>query len=204
MNKPEQQRPALDLSELPTYGFGPAMTMFWGTLGFIVIESTGFALAIGVYLYLAVSNDQWPASAAPPELLWSTLLTLALLVSMWPNQMAKKNAREENLPKVRLYLVLMSLLGVAPLVLRAFEFTTLNVAWDQNAYGSIVWVILGLHTLHLATDLADTLVLTALMFTRHAHTKRFSDVEDNATYWDFVVLSWLPIYALLYGFPRLW
>jgi heme/copper-type cytochrome/quinol oxidase subunit 3 len=67
----------------------------------------------------------------------------------------------------------------------------------------MVWVLLGLHTAHLLTDLGDTLVLTALMFTRHAKGKRFSDVEDNAFYWNFVVLSWLPIYALLYWAPRL-
>jgi cytochrome c oxidase subunit 3 len=91
-----------------------------------------------------------------------------------------------------------------PLVLRVFEFTTLNVRWDDNAYGSILWLILGLHTTHLITDFADTVVLTVLMFTKHGQGKRFSDVEDNAVYWDFVVLSWLPIWALLYGFPRIW
>jgi heme/copper-type cytochrome/quinol oxidase subunit 3 len=42
------------------------------------------------------------------------------------------------------------------------------------------------------------------MFTRHGHmTRRFSDVNDNAVYWDFVVVSWLPIYGLIYWFPRL-
>jgi heme/copper-type cytochrome/quinol oxidase subunit 3 len=28
-------------------------------------------------------------------------------------------------------------------------------------------------------------------------------VNDNAVYWDFVVVSWLPIFFLLYWFPRL-
>jgi cytochrome c oxidase subunit III len=123
---------------------------------------------------------------------------------LWPNYIAKKNAREEKLPEVRRDLVIMSVIGAVLILLRAFEFTTLYARWDQNAYGSIIWVILGLHTLHLVTDFADTVVLTALMFTKHAHGKRFSDVEDNAAYWDFVVISWLPLWALLYGFPRIW
>jgi len=47
-------------------------------------------------------------------------------------------------------------------------------------------------------------VLTALMFTRHGYQgRRFSDVDDNAFYWDFVVVSWLPVYFILYWFPRL-
>ena len=44
----------------------------------------------------------------------------------------------------------------------------------------------------------------ALMFTRHGdNQRRFGDVQDNAMYWNFVVLTWLPIYACLYWVPRL-
>jgi heme/copper-type cytochrome/quinol oxidase subunit 3 len=41
------------------------------------------------------------------------------------------------------------------------------------------------------------------MFTRHAQPRRFSDVTDNCFYWNFVVLSWLPLYFVLYWIPRL-
>jgi cytochrome c oxidase subunit III len=104
---------------------------------------------------------------------------------------------------VRIGLVVMTLFGLAPLVVRGFEFAHANVYWDQNAYGSMVWLLLGLHTTHLATDAGDTLVLTALMFTRHGQGKRFSDVSDNAFYWYFVVGAWVPIWFLLYILPRL-
>jgi cytochrome c oxidase subunit 3 len=42
-----------------------------------------------------------------------------------------------------------------------------------------------------------------LMFTRHAEPRRFTDVTDNCTYWNFVVLSWVPIWALIYVVPRM-
>lgn len=91
-----------------------------------------------------------------------------------------------------------------PLVLRAFEFPALHVKWDSNAYGSITWILLGLHTTHLITDLIETIVLAALMFTRHGHNnRRIGDVQDNGLYWYFVVATWLPIYAILYWGPRL-
>jgi len=197
------ERPGgIDVSGLPTYAFGSRMTMAWGTAGFIVLEGTGFALAIGAYLYLAVINPAWPIGVAPPSLFWSTLVTLSLLISVWPNHVAKRSARNENLALVRRDLVIMSIAGVIPLVLRIFEFRALNIGWDQNAYGSILWIILGLHTTHLITDVGDTLVLTALMFTRHGKGRRFSDVEDNAVYWDFVVISWLVVYIVLYWVPR--
>jgi cytochrome c oxidase subunit III len=192
----------VDLSGLPSYGFGSRSPIWWGTLGFVAIEGMGFALAVGSYLYLYHLNPQWPLSAEPPNLWPATILTLLLLGSAWPNFLIDKAAHQENLPQVRKLLVVMSVLGFVAIGLRLWEFGVLHVRWDQNAYGSLTWLILGLHATHLITDVGDTLVLAALMFTRHGRGKRFSDVSDNAFYWYFVVAAWLPLYLLVYWAPR--
>jgi heme/copper-type cytochrome/quinol oxidase subunit 3 len=193
-----------DLSRLPTSGFGAKSPIWWGTLAFVALEGTGFALAIGTYLFLAFLNPEWPLGAPPPALLPGTAVTVLLLLSVIPNHLTNRWAHEMNVPRVRLGLVMMSLFGLAPLVVRIFEFPALNISWDENAYGSILWFLLGLHTTHLLTDVGDTLVLTALMFTKHGHReRRMSDVGDNAFYWDFVVVSWVLIYLLIYWVPRL-
>jgi len=87
-------------------------------------------------------------------------------------------------------------------VVRAFEYSALNVRWDTNAYGSVVWLLLSLHTLHVVTDLFDSVVLGALAFTGPWEGRRFVDVAENAMYWYFVVLAWLPLYAVIYLAPR--
>jgi cytochrome c oxidase subunit 3 len=197
-----RHRPVADLSALPTYGFGPRMTTWWGTIAFCALEGTGFALVVGSYLYLRFLNPVWPLSAPPPGLLWPTLNLALIVLSGIPNAWLKRRGQNEELRPVQIGLVIMSLFGLAAIALRVMEFTTLYVKWDQNAYGSLVWFLLGLHTTHIVTDVGDTLVLTALMFTRHARGKRFSDVEDNAVYWYFVIASWIPIYLLIYWLPR--
>ena len=194
---------AQNVSALPTWGFSTQSTPWWGTIAFIAIEGTAFALAIGTYVYLYTVNAEWPIDAPPPNHWPGTLMLLVLLASIWPNYLTDRVAREEELVKVRLWLVVMSAVGLVTIAIRAFEFAHLNVSWDQDAYGSILWVILGLHATHLVTDVGDTLVLTVLMFTRHARPRRSSDVTDNAFYWYFVVLSWLPLYFLIYWVPRL-
>jgi len=88
------------------------------------------------------------------------------------------------------------------LVLRGFEFHVLHCRWYDDAYASIVWLLLGLHTTHLVTDTWDTGVLLALAAKGPFETNRFVDVSENALYWIFVVLSWLPIYAVIYWAPR--
>jgi cytochrome c oxidase subunit 3 len=204
MSAVAKYRVVADLSELPLHGMGSASPTWWGTLAFMLIEGTGFALVIGVYLYLASLASTWPLGAPLPSPGPGTALTLLLLVSLIPNILLSRWADQGDLRKVRIGLVVMSVLGAVPLVLRWFEFPALHVSWDSNAYGSITWTMLGLHTTHIITDLADTLVLAALMFTRHGdNPRRFGDVQDNAMYWNFVVLTWLPIYACLYWVPRL-
>jgi heme/copper-type cytochrome/quinol oxidase subunit 3 len=194
MSAVTQRRVVADLSALPLHGTGAASPTWWGTIAFMLIEGTGFALVIGVYLYLASLAAVWPLSAPLPSLRPGTVLTLLLLMSLIPNFMLSRWAEQQDLRRVRIGLVVMSVLGAVPLVLRWFEFPALHVSWDSNAYGSITWTMLGLHTTHLIT----------LMFTRHGDNKRrFGDVQDNAMYWTFVVLTWLPIYACIYWVPRL-
>jgi heme/copper-type cytochrome/quinol oxidase subunit 3 len=197
-------RAVLDVGSLPLHGHGTQSVTWWGTLGYMLIEGSGFLLVIGIYLYLRSLSDEWPLSAPPPGLFWGTLVTVVLLLSEIPNVLLTRWARRYELWKVRLGLLGMTAVGCVPPVLRWYEFKTLWITWDANAYGSIVWLLLGLHATHLVTDLGDTIVLCALMFTGHGRNKRrFGDVQDNALYWHFVVLAWLPVYFCVYIVPRL-
>jgi len=40
------------------------------------------------------------------------------------------------------------------------------------------------------------------MFTDKIEGKGFVDVSENAFYWYFVVIAWLPIFAAIYLLPR--
>jgi len=193
---------SLDVSGLPSFGFGHRSLMWWGTAGIIAIEGTVFALTIFAYLYIRTAVDQWPPGVAPPQLRWGTLNTLVLLASLAPNHFTKRAAERFDLNGVRLWLSVGLVFALAFLTLRIFEFQSLNVRWDTNAYGSTVWMLLGLHTVHLLTDTYDSLVLDVLMFSGPLEDKRFVDVSENTVYWYFVVLAWLPIYAVIYLAPR--
>lgn len=193
---------ALDVSGLPSYAFGSRSLMWWGTLGVIAIEATVFAMMVATYFYLRSQAPGWPLGVQPPLLVWGTVNTLILLASVVPNHFTKHAAERHDLAGVRLGMCLCIVFALAFLVVRIFEFRSLNVAWDSNAYGSAVWTLLGLHTVHLVTDFADSVVLAVLMFTGPLEGRRFVDVSENAMYWDFVVFAWLPIYAVIYCAPR--
>jgi len=177
--------------------------MWWGTLGIVFIEGAAFGIAIAAYFYLATRSPYWPPHGdAPPVLFWGTLNTFVLLASAIPNELAKRAGERIDLRWTRIWLVVCLVVGVAFNVIRIYEFSALNVLWNRDAYGSIVWLLLGLHTTHIVTDVLDTGVLTALMFTGPIEERRFVDVSENAVYWYFVVAAWLPIYGVLYWAPR--
>ena len=61
-----KERIVADLSHLPQHGLQSASLTWWGTLAFMLIEGTGFALAIAIYLYLLSIASAWPIAAPAP------------------------------------------------------------------------------------------------------------------------------------------
>jgi cytochrome c oxidase subunit 3 len=104
---------------------------------------------------------------------------------------------------LRMWLAVAIGFAIAFSVIRIFEFQALNVWWDSNAYGSIVWVLLGFHTTHVITDLLDSIALEVLLFTGPLEKMHFVDAAENALYWHYVVLTWLPVYGFIYLAPRI-
>jgi cytochrome c oxidase subunit III len=198
----EAAHEVLNVAELPSYRFGHHSIMWWGTMGMISIEGTVFALAAFAYFYIGATVDTWPPGVLPPALTWGTVNLAIMLASLYPNHVTKKAAEKEDLPRIRKWMAVCLAFAVVFLLVRILEFKSLNVGWDTNAYGSAVWMLLGLHTVHLLTDLYDTAVLLVLMHTGPLEGKRFVDVAENSMYWYFVVFAWLPIYAIIYLAPR--
>jgi cytochrome c oxidase subunit I+III len=194
----------LDVAALPSFGFSHRSLMWWGTAGVMAIEGMVFALAVLAYLYLRAHAPTWPLASPPPALLWGTLNTAIMLSSLWPNHWTKQAAEKLDLRRTRIGLAACLAWAAAFLVVRWFEFGALNCRWDDDAYGSAVWMLMGLHTVHLVTDFGDSVVLAVLLFKKPLPGRRFVDVSENAVYWYFVVFAWLPIYVVVYLVPRPW
>jgi len=192
----------VNLAELPDYIFGSGSIGYWGGIAFMLIEGMGFVLAIGAYFSLLPYEREWPPGASPPPLFWATTGVLVALLSEIPNILTSICAKRQDKPGVQRWIVVTSLFGVALIVLRAFEFHAFNVRWDQNAYGSISWALLILHHADLITDAYDTFVLAAMVFVKPVDGRKFSDCDDNAVFWHFIVATWVAVYAMVYWVPR--
>lgn len=192
-----------DASRLPMIGFGPQSLMWWGVIGFILIEGTTIGTAVGSYLYLSGIEPQWPPPrTAPPGLLVPGLKVLVLLLSAVPAYLADRAARRFDFRGMRRWVALTAGIGLAVVALQVLELRTSHIRWDAHAYGSAVWLVLLAYFFTLATDVAETVVFTALLYQGPVKESHFPDASDNTIYWYFSIVMGIVVSALVTLVPR--
>jgi heme/copper-type cytochrome/quinol oxidase subunit 3 len=194
----------IDVSRLPTEGFGVASPTWWGTIGFMLIEGSSLLLCVMAYVYLSRRSPLWPPSGTPaPDLTVGTIVVLAILLSLIPAWVLGRAARRLDKPAVIFWSIIGVVVEAVIVVLRSYELHALPFRWDGTAYGSAVWFTIGLHTTLLILDFGETLVFLILFWKGPVDKKHYADVADSVLYWFFIVLIWVPLYFMLYVSPRL-
>jgi cytochrome c oxidase subunit 3 len=190
----------LDVSGLPTYAFGRRDPRWLAVLLLIAIEATVFGLMIFAYFYTRNRLEVWPPTApGPRELSFGAAILVPLFVSMWTAHRVNLCAYVADLQGARRWLLVTTILSATALLLRAVEISGLPFRWDSNAYGSLFWGVLALHTMHLIAGNIENALFLALLYRGPIEKKHLVDLEVNGIYWYFVVISWLPLYAIFYG-----
>jgi heme/copper-type cytochrome/quinol oxidase subunit 3 len=200
----QRLRSVMDLRGLPDVVFGPRDIMWWGTLGFVLIEGFTLVLCAAAYLYITQNFSTWPPQNTPrPSLVAPTVQVLVMLVSLVPARWTARAARRFDLNATRIGLVIATGFALAIVGLRAWELlVSLGVKWDANAYGSVQWLVLGAHGTLLLIELVEIAGMMLLFWLAPVEEKHMSDVADMVFYWYFMVLSWLPLYVLCFWLPR--
>jgi cytochrome c oxidase subunit III len=195
-------QPVADVRALPRTVFGHRALMWWGTVGFIVIEGTTLVICAVSYFYLRRNYATWPPEHIyRPALLLPTIQAALMLASIIPMRAVDRASRRMDLATVRRGLVICSILIVVMSILRIFEFRALNVRWDTTAYGSAAWAILTAHGTLLILEMAETIAITVLLFGNAVEERDLSGVNDNALYWYFLTGSWIPLYVIVFLTP---
>jgi cytochrome c oxidase subunit III len=200
-----ERRVAMDVSDLPTEAFDARDLMWWGTLGFVVIEGFTLVLCAVAHVYLTENFPSWPPYGTRlPSLGAPTGQVIVMLGSLFVVRRLNRAAHARELATVRTLLTIATGISVVMVALRAWELTrSLNVRWDANAYGSAQWLVVGTHGTLLAIQLIEVAGMAAIFWLGPVEKKHFSDAADVAGYWMFIVLSWLPLFLLSFVVPRI-
>jgi len=133
-----------------------------------------------------------------PESFWIT--SAIILASSGTMHWAYLAAKKDNLAGTKLAISITTVLGLAFLIGQYVAWGDLvkrNVYLVGNPSGSFVYVLSGLHGLHIAGGVIFLLVVLVATFRFRVHAKSLDQIEMCATYWHFLDGLWLYLFVFL-------
>jgi cytochrome c oxidase subunit 3 len=165
----------------------PHKFTLWVAIGSIVMMFAGLTSA-----FIVKSNQSTWVPVEMPRMFWfSTAVIIASSITM---QMALRSFKQRNMQLYRLLIGATLLLGVAFIAMQWLGFQQLwaqHITFQGGGAGQFLYVIFGLHALHVAGGIVALLVMFIKAYT--SKTKLYSAVpaEVASIYWHFVDLLWL-------------
>ncbi|MBS1919728.1 MAG: heme-copper oxidase subunit III [Bacteroidetes bacterium] len=171
----------------------PRKFTMWVAIASIIMMFAGLTSA-----YIVKSNQAAWQEIELPKIFWGS--TIVILVSSLTMQIALRSFKQREMRQYRVFIASTFLLGSVFIIFQCIGFLQL---WEQqqvtlkgSGAGQFLYVIFGLHVLHVFGGVIALLV----MFTRafFGKIKMYSPVpvELAATYWHFVDALW--IYLLIF------
>jgi cytochrome c oxidase subunit 3 len=176
-----------------TLAMNPKKFAMWLFIGSVVML---FASLTSAYI-VRQAEGNWLYFELPGILTVSTVVILLSSVTM---QLAYWSARKDNLQNVKALVVATTFLGVAFLVLQFLgwkDLVTNQIYLVGNPSGSFLYVITGLHGLHIISAIVFLLIVLVSAFRFRIHSKSLLQIEMCTTYWHFLGGLWLYLFVFL-------
>lgn len=167
-----------------------AMWIFVATVGML------FASLTSAYI-VRQAEGNWLYFNLPSMLNWTTAVILVSSASM---QMAYWSAKKDLLEKVKLWVSITMVLGVVFLVGQVLawkELVAQNVYFVGNPSGSFLYVLTGLHGLHIISAIVYLVIVMVSAFRFKIHSRSLAQIEMCTTYWHFLGGLWLYLFIFL-------
>jgi cytochrome c oxidase subunit 3 len=129
-----------------------------------------------------------------------TVSTVVIVLSSVSMQAAFFAARKNQVARVRMQLAFTFAAGLVFLVLQVVGWQALvgnSVFFVGNPSGSFLYVITGLHGLHIVSALVFLLIVWAASLKITRYTEKLAQMEMCTTYWHFLGVLWVYLYVFL-------
>ena len=151
--------------------------------------------------FIAGKNEGSFWTIKMPFYFWVNTATIILssITMHWAYLMAKAN----NFQKLKLALLITTVLGAFFLVGQYFAWQDLFfngivfAGRTSNAAGSLIYVLSGLHGVHLIGGIIFLVVVLFNSFNFKIHSKNMVQMEMCATYWHFLDGLWVYLFVFL-------
>lgn len=163
---------------------------------FLVSVGMLFAAWTSAYLVRRGEGD-WFLFELPP-LFWITSgLIIASSISMI---YASWSAKNDNLEGLKIGIVATFILGIGFLIGQWYAWADLvakKAHFVGNVSGSFIYIITGVHGLHIVSGLVFLIIVMVSTFKFKVHSKNLNQLQMCATYWHFLGGLWLYLFVFL-------
>lgn len=170
----------------------PHKFTLWVGIGSILMMFAGLTSA-----YIVKRNQaNWMTFELPVAFWYSTVVIILSSLTIW---MAKNAFKERSMKRYRILTASTLVLGILFLALQVFGFKQLwesGLTLQFNVSISFLYVIVGIHALHVAGGIIALMVMSLKAFSQKVRTYSSIPVELINTYWHFVDILW--IYLLIF------
>ena len=163
---------------------------------FIVTVIMVFAGLTSAYVVIQVEGNCLQFDL--PILLWIT--SGIILASSGTMHWAYLAAKKDNLKQVKLAMTITTLLGIAFVIGQVSAWGDMvanDVYLVGNPSGSFVYILTGLHGLHLFGGMIFLLIVLVATYKYKVHSKNMNQITMCATYWHFLDGLWLYLFIFL-------
>lgn len=163
---------------------------------FIITIVMIFAALTSGYI-VRQSEGNWMIFELPVEM-WYT--SAVILLSSFTMHWSYLQARKDNLTNVKAGLALTTFLGILFLAGQLYVWSILvdnNVYFVGNPSGSFLYVLSGLHAVHIISGLIFLIIVLVRTFQYKVHSKRLTSLQMCTTYWHFLDALWIYLFIFL-------
>ncbi len=136
-----------------------------------------------------------------PNLFWVN--SIILIISSATMHWAVLSARKDNISMLKIAISITTALGIGFLVAQIYAWNELVkdgvffAGSQSNPSGSFLYVITGMHGLHIVSGVIFLLIAFYSAFTYKIHSKNMTRIEMCATFWHFLDILWLYLFGFL-------
>lgn len=129
-----------------------------------------------------------------------TISSIVIFLSSITMHGAYLSAKRDNLEMVKVLITITTVLGLVFLILQFEGWKDLvakQVYLVGNPSGSFIYIITGLHGLHLISAIIFLLIVMISTYRYRVHSKNLAQMEMCVTYWHFLGGLWLYLFVFL-------
>jgi cytochrome c oxidase subunit III len=171
---------------------------WWGMALFIATELTLFCLVFATYFYIRFQHAQWPPPGFPrPEIVTPLVLALVLAAMSLPLALASRAAAAGRVRAAwwLLAIPLVVQLGYFAMQVKLFDDDLQKFSPSEEAYGSVYYLMLGVHHFHVVVGILLVAFLLARLL-KGLNRYRATGVQSAVLYWHFVNVMALAVVAV--------